>query len=100
MKIYKYLLEPKERQIIRVNSYTTFSVIEQHDQLFAYVPCIELPTNEEYYVDFEFIIVGTGQTLPDDIDEFSFVQTVLMKNGLVFHIFYRQIYIPKEVHNE
>lgn len=88
MKIYKYPLELKERQIIELNSYQILSVGEQNGKLVAYAPHMEYLSHDLA----EVIILGTGQDAPDDIDKFQFIQTVFSKNGFVWHVFYRPFY--------
>ena len=92
MRIYKYPLEITDRQIILIGTLDPepLSVAEQDGQLMLWVKLVE-PINDEIYNKgfihaIEIDIVGTGNEC--SIGGKEFIGTVVMSNGLVWHVFY------------
>ena len=84
-KILKYTLETVDSQVIRIKSGEIISVENQNEKIVVYVKtdgCIaEVKRN--------FLIIGTGHELREDIDQFTFLGTVKLADGaLMFHVFY------------
>lgn len=85
--IHKYTLEITDVQIIELpSSSTILKIAEQRGVLCMWV---ELDTNNNS-IKRHFRIIGTGHELEQhvfDLIEWSHIDTVLMANGLVWHIY-------------
>lgn len=91
--IFKYQLNPGADDVARVQVpvfHTLLKVGEQGGQLCAWILIDQVAEAVE---TLDFYIIGTGWKLPDaspdEIGEIDYVDTVFMKNGLVWHIFVR-----------
>ena len=89
MKIYKYKLEITDEQVIPFpvdQIAIPLSVAEQRGELvlWAFVSThSDMISSNELYVR----IIGTGNPITDEINLNTFVGTVVMSNGLVWHVF-------------
>jgi hypothetical protein len=82
--IYKYPLEITDRQSIAVQGFESIlKVAEQHHNLYMW--CIVNPTAGRT-TQLSVEIVGTGNPMTD-IQSKDHFDSVLMSNGLVWHIF-------------
>ena len=84
--IFKYKLEPVRKQVVKIEGYLkTFSAQAQGEDLVLYCAvdsAKKLPTNLPVYIG------GTGTDNNFMVaDAKTFVNTVMMPNGLVWHVF-------------
>jgi len=96
MKILKYELKITDRQTIKVNGSKAhiLSVAEQDGKLMMWaMVSAESGFSQDPYLDV--FIIGTGNELPNNLvphdgpfsNNVPFVGTVVMSNGLVWHVF-------------
>ena len=66
IRIYKYPLEIKERQVVRLPRTSEFlSVINQNDKIVMYW---KIDDTEDMFVDEEIYVIGTGNPMDERID--------------------------------
>jgi hypothetical protein len=83
-KIYKYELEIKDCQtIILPFDYEILSVQSQNNKLVLWA--MVYPDNSLQQVTFN--IVGTGNPIATDTQNWLYLASVQMFNGLVWHVF-------------
>lgn len=87
--IHKYDLEAKDRQVILMPKGAVIIGVDGQDttgrtvQVWAIVD-----PNEPHEVEREFVIVGTGHSLPTDVTVTTHLATVVTAGGaLVWHVF-------------
>lgn len=85
--IYKYTLNAMDRQVFYIPAVRILSVEEQREEI---VMCAlvddQLPSAE-----YEILVLGTDNLIPEDIVDFTFLGTVKMYSGkLMFHVFYKR----------
>lgn len=87
-KIYKYPLEVKASQIVKLPLESEFLLVIEQDNLPMMYFMVD-PTKAERPIEFR--VLGTGQSLEDDyLQGFSYLGTVPTHNGRpVWHIFAR-----------
>jgi len=86
-KIFKYILDITDRQVINIPlPANILSVSEQRDNVVLYSIVEEgMPV-----IPVEILIVGTGNPILFNIDDYKFVGTVNTMSGkLMWHVFYR-----------
>jgi hypothetical protein len=84
--IYKYKLEIKDKQTIEMPPVDFILHLgEQDGELYIWVMVdLEIPK----LIPMEFKILGTGQPTKDpDLGLLSYIGSVQMKSGLVWHVF-------------
>ena len=83
--IYKYALKITDNQVIQIPKQNgALSVGEQRGTLCLWA----LVNTTDILVDAHIKIIGTGHPIDDlDLQIWTFLGTVQMNNGLVFHIF-------------
>lgn len=90
-KIFKYILEVVDEQIVDIPlPAVILSVTEQGVHIALYVIADDdkdVPTES-----VELLIKGTGHSIKDDIDRYTFIDTVkLFNTNMEFHVFYRRV---------
>jgi len=86
--IWKYELDFEEKQTIELPlDAKIISLLNQGGRMVFY---IEHKKEETRTKNVEFIIGGTGGDLPNNIDEFSFLNTVPV-GEFVFHVYYARL---------
>ena len=84
-RIYKYTLEKKCEQIIKIPSHYILSVANQNDNIVVYA----VVSDDIEPIEYKFFIQGTGSPISLEWYRTEFLGTVLSSNGnFVFHIFY------------
>lgn len=84
-KIYKKRLTVQEKQIVLFKG--TDRVIKVEEQSgFLSLWYITDDVSDEPFYELIIYIIGTGHTLGDAVDA-DYVNTVVMQNGLVWHVF-------------
>ena len=89
LSVYKYTLVPGTMSITIPSSAKIISAIAQGPNLVVYALCdvVDKSTRE-----VEYLALGTGHWInEDDLKGFNLLNTVLMDNGLVFHIFIKDL---------
>lgn len=89
--IYKYQLQIKDVQLLELpTNYRILSVKEQNGDLYLWAI---VDTDAEGKTSIQIEIFGTGNPIdaPDrflfDEDDYVYLNTVVMSNGLVWHVF-------------
>lgn len=84
-RIFKYSIGGAgSRRVAMPGAAKVLSVQTQHDSLFAWALVDDNRDAREY----EFLVLGTGHKLPDDIHRYAYAGTVQMDGGaLVWHVF-------------
>lgn len=87
-KIYKYQLEVNELTLISVPKGSKFlSFKSQHDKPVVY---IEVNPEVKETEDYLIYLIGTGVTLVEDIDTFTYLGTELfLQDRFVLHAYYK-----------
>lgn len=86
-RIFKYILDASDNQVIEIPSETILSVEEQNEKIVVYA----IVDTDIEPIKYEFGINGTGNSITFEIEYFKFLGTVKMYNGsLMFHVFYRK----------
>lgn len=86
--VYKYILEPLT-ELIEIPSDKILSCESQNDTIVIYAL---VDTDNLVPNTYSFEVVGTGQPITFDENEYTFLNTVKMVNDrYIFHIFYRKI---------
>ena len=99
MKIYKYELNITDKQRIQVpgKHLRPLSVAEQYGKLMLWaIVSDEPPDFRANHTELEITIIGTGNPAPDlrQVDTFDgmrFIGTVVMSDGLVWHVFAKEV---------
>lgn len=88
MRIYKYPIEITDYQRLQVPMRSEFlSAQFQGD-----IPCLWiLVDTESEPVNIELLIIGTGNPVPDNIGDYSFMNTLQDPRGFVWHLFSKVI---------
>ena len=82
--IYKYPLSLDVSQIVSIPG-KPISVIVQRGEIVAYA----LVDTDSEPLQWEFVMCGTGQPTPENIDGLGFLGTVSLYDGsLILHVFY------------
>ena len=84
--IYKYELSVYTLQTVSlpINS-TVLSVVEQHQKVVVYAI---VDVEQENIEEIVFLVLGTGEVFDNNIDGYSFLNTVKLSGGsLMFHVF-------------
>jgi hypothetical protein len=84
--IYKYQLPFNGQNAINMPKNAQILSCQLQDNVVTVWALVDV---EQGFVTNDFLVVGTGQKLPDWIVSFTFLNTVQLLNGLVFHVFYR-----------
>lgn len=88
-RVYKYILEAKELQTIRIPSNQILSIESQMNDIVVYA-LVDLEQSKEF--KYEFVVYGTGHDININIEDYKFLGTVKMHNdSLMFHAFYKRI---------
>lgn len=89
MTIHKFPLKIIDEQTLKIQGYNKFlSVIEQNEALVVYA---FVNTNSISWNHIRIKIVGTGHAINGEIQfNWNFLGTILMKNGSLWHIFYKE----------
>ena len=84
-KIFKYPLEVTDYQTIEIKSPAILlSAVEQNGQIVMYAIVDDL----EYGIPVDVRIIGTGNPIKEDIENYKFLGTVSLMGGrLMFHVF-------------
>ena len=95
MKIYKYELEIKSKQNIKIGGAmpTILSAKEQDGKLMLWA-ALEEDYPGEFDIDIE--IIGTGNPYQPDPNN-KFIDTVIMTSGCVWHVFSKINYKRGEI---
>lgn len=103
-QIFKYTLEPKNRQRIKMKCTNILSAINQNDSIVVYAMCESNMIRDN---DVEFLIIPTGAVIGwntetnqshelDDVnginEDYNFLNTVQI-GSFVFHVFYRNTWM-------
>lgn len=86
-KIFKYPLEITDHQTVKIKSPAVLlSVTGIDDGIIMYAIVDDL----EYGIPVDVMIIGTGNAIKDDIDNYKFLGTVNLMNGReIWHVFAR-----------
>jgi hypothetical protein len=84
-KIFKYPLEITDYQTVEIKSPAILlSVVGIDDEIVMYAMVDDL----EYGIPVDVRIIGTGNAIKDDIDNYKFLGTVGLMNGReIWHVF-------------
>lgn len=91
--IYKYSLERKEFNVIRLPINAQVLSVESQGSTIYVWGLVDKEETET--VEFEFRTFGTGYTINPNINDYKFLGTVNLDNSSMFHIFYKQL-MPSE----
>jgi len=84
-KIFKYELEVTDIQHPKLPlGYEILSAGEQNGKLFIWA----LVNSKNTPINTTIAIVGTGNPIMFNIDDFTFINTIQCANGLVLHVFH------------
>jgi hypothetical protein len=87
-KIYKYLMEITSYQQIKMPlSAKILKIAEQNNKLYLWA----MVNNTNHTYDMEIKIIGTGFQFKEELDRYEYVETVIMSDGFVWHIFIKHI---------
>ena len=86
-QIYKYPLQiVVSQQLCLHEDFKILSVAEQQGVLCLWTEVDTLNTPQKVKI----IVHGTGTIFPPETEEATFIGTVLMSNGLVWHVYYEK----------
>lgn len=86
-KIFKYQIPVVDTQILRLSmGYQILSAGFQDHNLCIWA--MVMP-DSMWMSSVEVLIIGTGNPVPDNINTYSFLNTVHDPRGFVWHIFYK-----------
>ena len=84
-KIFKYLMKTDGKmQLPKGVNILSVKAINNDIYLWAMVD------TEAEIIPVDFAVVGTGFEIEDHIDDLIFIDTALLVNGLVFHVFLKK----------
>lgn len=90
IQIFKETLELGVRTVLSLPTDKILSAENQNEELVMwYISDSDLTSQENSYV---FRVVRTGEIIDFDIEDYTFLNTILFDNGeSVFHVFYKEV---------
>lgn len=84
-KIFKYELDFEEMQTIEIPSENILTAKGQYGKIVIYA----LIDTDIPPIEYKFLMVGTGHQIGYDTNNFKFLDTVKLANGMyMMHVFY------------
>jgi len=84
--IYKFMLKIQDEQQVELPAYSeVLKVNEQNGNMCLWAI---VDVNEKTIVPLKINIYGTGSTIGEQMFKHNYLDSVLMNDGLVWHIFY------------
>lgn len=86
--IYKYVVHPTDYQTIKLPARSSIlSAQEQYDEIVLYVA---VDTSDIAFEEVEILVTGTGNAINENLEEYTFLDTVKIQGGsLMLHVFYK-----------
>lgn len=84
--VWKYKLDHMVQKVELPVGAKILSAVIQDGQVVVYA---FVNSDEEKKETVEFVAQPTGESSVERLNEYTFLDTVMVANGLVFHIFYK-----------